>query len=76
MSENKGYKFRFEFMQTEHYEDNLGQGTKKGTNNYRVITYGDTAKEAIEAHESLFDEWDKFLERKAKGPYRDKQELK
>lgn len=56
------YKFRFEFIWVENYADEQ-QGS--GSDYFRFVTYGDTAKEAVEGHETLFNEWEKFFEKKS-----------
>ncbi|MGA7367795.1 MAG: hypothetical protein WBX01_01610 [Nitrososphaeraceae archaeon] len=42
----------------------------------KFVTCGSTAEEAIKGHKELMEEWEKFLEKEAKGPYRDRRKLK
>jgi hypothetical protein len=59
---DKGYKFRFEYIMTERFDDEHSPGS----NETRFVSFGDTAKEAIEGHKALLDEWDKFLDSSTK----------
>jgi hypothetical protein len=72
LAENKGYKFKFEYTQVEQFVDEHGPQTS----NFRFVTYGDTAEEAIEGHKKLVDVWDKFMEKEQRGPYRNREDLK
>ena len=40
------------------------------------LSPGSTPEEAIKGHKELMEEWEKFLEKEAKGPYRDRRKLK
>jgi hypothetical protein len=71
-TENKEYKFKFEYTTTDHFEDEHGHGDVDTT----FVTCGSTAEEAIKGHKELMEEWEKFLEKEAKGPYRDRRKLK
>ena len=42
----------------------------------KFVTCGSTAEEAIKGHKELMEEWEKFLEKEAKGPYHDRRKLK
>ena len=71
-TENKEYKFKFEYTTTHHLEGEHGHGDVDTT----FVTCGSTAEEAIKWHKELMEEWEKFLEKEAKGPYRDRRKLK
>jgi hypothetical protein len=73
-AENKGYKFRFEYTQTVHFPGDEKQSP--GSDNYRFVTYGNSAKETVADNKDLYDEWDKLMKKVERGPYHNKEELK
>jgi hypothetical protein len=70
--ENKEYKFKFKYTTTDHFEDEHGHGDVDS----KVVSRGNTAEEATIEHKELIEEGERFLEKEAKGPYRDRHELK
>jgi len=57
-----------------HYQGVASTGI--GDVDTKFVTCGSTAEEAIKGHKELMEEWEKFLEKEAKGPYRDRRKLK
>jgi hypothetical protein len=73
-TENKGYKFRLEYIRTVHFGGD--ENNPPGSDNFRFVTYGDSVKETIQGNKDLYDEWDKLMEKEQRGPYRNQEELK
>jgi hypothetical protein len=68
---DNGYKFRFEYEMLQNDEDH------DDNSKIRLITYGDTAKEAAENHGKMMRAWEAFLEKEArKTSLKDKDKLK
>jgi hypothetical protein len=68
---SESYKFKFEYELPQNDED------ISDTSKIRFITYGDTAKEAVENHGEFTHAWDVFLEKQAKKTsLKDKNALK
>jgi hypothetical protein len=56
---NNGHKFKFEYELPQ--DDEICDTSK-----IRFITYGNTAKEAVENHGKFMCAWENFLEKQAK----------
>ena len=58
----KYWKFRFEHMETENYEDKHGPRSV----NFKFVTFGAMAEETIERHEASYNGWNKMYKREQK----------